>query len=215
MLSLNILLTILLSVFFPTMFSSASIAGDTLTLQLPASKVQAAYGATFDAGGVVKARGLMTMEGTPRDATSDFQKASIDSPETRPVSFPFQRIQLDEKFRPVSPDVESPCVDLFALFGADKISLVQGKPAKFDFTWRKSRLQGTVTFKGNVDGKLVVETTGNITVEKTKFKLRSTLRYDAAGGSPVNLSAELADKDRTLKWEFTDSKAKTSDKGKI
>jgi len=215
MLSLNVLLTILLSVFFPTMFSSASLTGDTLTLQLPTSKVQAAYAATFDAGGVVKARGLMTMDGTPRDATSDFQKAAIDAPETRPVSFPFQRIQLDEKLRPISPDVESPCIDLFALFGTDKITLVQGKPAKFDFTWRKSRLQGTVTFKGVVDGKLVVETGGTVTVEKTKFKLASTLRYDAAGGPPVNLTAELSEKARTLKWEFTDSKAKTSDKGKI
>lgn len=203
MLSLEALLLMIASFFFPTMFSSATISGNELTLQLSKEKARVAYSATFEAAGMVKCAGTLTATGETKDTRLELNGAQLVIPDNRQVTIPMQRLQLDEKLRPTNKDLGIPWIDLFSNLASETVIFRSAEAKKYDFRWLKYHIKGASTYKGISGDTATVESEGTVDQGKARFKLHAVLRYPAAGGPPSGLDAELIDEQgHALKWSF-------------
>lgn len=189
MITFSALFLWILSAVYPTFRTTGTLDGNSLTLKLLMDKPSVAYKVDFLSIEGVALNGNVSATET----AAHMENAFIPNPdgESRTVTLPDTSVELDANIhRPGDAEPFIP-LDLFRIVGKSEFTLRKNKPLPLAESWKTSKLHGMATYKGLVDGHLVVETTGHVIADGKECSFNSTLNFPVEGGAPQSLIVEM------------------------
>lgn len=189
MITLSAIFLWILSAVYPTFRSTATVDGNSLTLKLLMEKPTVAYKVDFLSVQGVALNGVVSATGT----NAHMENAFIPDPDgqSRTVNLADTPVKLDDKLHRSGDEEPFVPLDLFRIVGRSEFTLKKNKPLPLAESWKSSRLHGMATYKGIVDGHLVIDTTGHVDIDGKECAFTSRLNFPIGGGNLQSANAEM------------------------